>query len=92
MRPVEICVEADGSLNFVHDDRVTGAVAALGDLRIQRASHVEADAAGCWWADLAPVGGPKLGPYPPGQRHQALADEVAWLHRQLRVQPLFPLE
>ena len=33
--------------------------------------------AGDWFADLAPVGGPRLGPY--HLRGEALAAEVAWL-------------
>ena len=52
-------------------------LAALGDLSIRRASHVEPDAEGRWWADLAPVGGPRLGPFP--TRTPALQAEQAWL-------------
>ena len=37
-------------------------LAAFGSIDIRRASHVEPDAAGQWWADLAPVGGSRLGP------------------------------
>jgi hypothetical protein len=33
-------------------------LAALGTLAIRRASHVEPDGQGHWWADLSPVGGP----------------------------------
>jgi hypothetical protein len=53
---------------------------ALGVPRITRASHVEPDAEGKWWADLAPVGGPKLGPF--DRRSQALEAEHAWLETQ----------
>jgi hypothetical protein len=49
----------------------------LGTLTITRASHVEPDAHGQWWADLAPVGGPRRGPF--RQRSQALAAERIWL-------------
>jgi hypothetical protein len=52
-------------------------LAVLGDLSIHRASHVEPDEQGQWWADLAPVDGPRLGPYP--CRSQALDAEVDWL-------------
>ena len=51
----------------------------FGDLAIRRASHVEPDAAGRWWADLAPVGGPRLGPF--DRRSEALAAELRWLER-----------
>ena len=50
---------------------------ALGRPAITRASQVEPDGAGRWHADLRPVGGPVLGPYP--LRSQALEAEVAWL-------------
>ena len=52
-------------------------LAALGSPVITRASHVEPDQDGLWWADLSPVGGPSLGPY--RHRSQALAAEVEWL-------------
>ena len=35
----------------------------LGKLQITRASHVEPDLDGNWWADMGPVGGPVLGPF-----------------------------
>jgi hypothetical protein len=45
--------------------------------QVKRASHVEPTDSGQWTADMSPVGGPVLGPYP--LRAQALAAEVAWL-------------
>ena len=51
----------------------------LGTVAVRRASHVEPDAAGRWWADLGPVGGPTLGPF--GRRSEALAAELTWLGR-----------
>jgi hypothetical protein len=50
-------------------------LAALGVMRIERASHVEPDAEGRWWAEV--IDGPKLGPF--ALRSEALAAEVAWL-------------
>ena len=50
---------------------------ALGQARIARASHVEPDAQGRWWADLAPVHGPRLGAF--ALRSQALEAEKQWL-------------
>ncbi len=50
---------------------------ALGDVAIRRASHVEPDSLGRWWADLAPVGGPVLGPF--DLRSKALEAEAEWL-------------
>ena len=54
---------------------------ALGELSIRRASHVEPDDLGQWWADLAPVKGPLLGPF--RRRSQALDAERLWLERHL---------
>ena len=49
---------------------------ALGKLQITRASHVEPDSDGYWWADIGPVGGPVLGHF--GTRGEALqAERVA---------------
>ena len=51
----------------------------LGSLQIRRASHVEPDADGRWFAELSPVNGPRLGPFQ--FRSDALAAEVAWLNQ-----------
>ena len=51
-------------------------LSALGPCSIRRASHVEPDGHGRWWADLGPAGGPLLGPFE--RRGQALAAEEAW--------------
>ena len=45
--------------------------------KITRASHVEPDAEGCWWADRGPVDGPGMRPY--GRRSEALGAEREWL-------------
>ena len=54
-------------------------LSSLGSLQIERASHVEPDAAGRWFVDLSPVGGPVLGPY--ATRSFALEVEAEWLVR-----------
>lgn len=53
----------------------------LGEMNIARASHVEPDDKGQWWADMSPVAGPKLGPFT--LRSQALAAEIDWLNDHL---------
>lgn len=53
----------------------------LGESQIRRVSLVEADAQGSWWADMAPVDGPRLGPF--SRRGQALDAERAWLDHWL---------
>jgi len=72
---MELVIAPGGTIRCIYDEAVD--LAALGTLDIRRASTVEPDAAGEWWADMAPVGGPKLGPF--HRRSLALAAEVAWL-------------
>jgi hypothetical protein len=52
----------------------------LGEVSIRRASRVEPQGDG-WYADLAPVHGPRLGPFP--VRSQALRAETEWLEGRL---------
>ena len=54
---------------------------SLGPLRIARASRIEPDGQGNWWADLSPVAGPVLGPF--GLRSEAFAAERDWLDDNL---------
>ena len=54
---------------------------SLGALRIARASRIEPDDQGNWWADLSPAAGPVLGPF--GLRSEALAAERDWLDDNL---------
>ncbi len=70
-----LLIDPRGSVRCLYAEAID--LAALGVLRIQRASHVEPDAQGIWWADLAPSSGPKLGPFP--KRSAALHAERNWL-------------
>jgi hypothetical protein len=72
---MQLVVDPDGRIRTVYDERFD--LARLGPLVIRRASHVEPDSCGCWHADLAPVGGPVLGPF--DRRSEALEAEQAWL-------------
>jgi len=56
----------------------------MGTLHIRRASHLEPDGQGQWWADLSPVSGPILGPFV--LRSEALAAERDWLEMHLTSQ------
>jgi hypothetical protein len=72
---MDLIVDPRGRIYCVYDEAID--LAALGSLSISRASHVEPDASGRWAADLAPVGGPVLGPF--ALRSEALAAERTWL-------------
>ena len=49
----------------------------LGKALVQRASNVEPDHLGLWWADLFLSNGPKIGPF--ARRSDAIAAEIRWL-------------
>ena len=72
---MHLIIEKDGRIRGIYGEEI--ALDALGPTRITRASHVEPDHEGRWLADLAPVGGPVLGPFE--RRSEALDAEVAWL-------------
>ena len=54
---------------------------SLGELSIARASRIEPDELGNWWADLSQAAGPVLGPF--GLRSEALGAELDWLSDHL---------
>jgi hypothetical protein len=72
---MELYVAADGSAQCLYGDEIS--LAGIGALTIRRASHVDPDDHGQWWADLSPSAGPKLGPFV--TRSAALAAECDWL-------------
>lgn len=83
---MEILIRPGGGCRYVYDETLD--LGALGRPVIRRASHVEPDDAGVWWADLRPVDGPVLGPF--GRRSEALEAEAAWLGEHLDVLPWPP--
>jgi hypothetical protein len=76
---MELVVDAGGGVRCIYDESLD--LRALGKLQITRASHVEPDTEGCWFADMGPIGGPVLGPF--GNRSEALAAERGWLAPEL---------
>jgi hypothetical protein len=72
---VILVVGPEGEVRCLYGERID--LASFGSLSITRASHVEPDDQGKWWAELSPVGGPRLGPF--ARRSQALAAEQQWL-------------
>lgn len=72
---MQLIVEAGGQVRCVYGEEID--LHALGDLSIDRGSHVEPTPDGKWTADLSPVKGPRLGPF--RCRSEALAAEQNWL-------------
>ncbi|MFL5329193.1 MAG: hypothetical protein ACJ8C4_09775 [Gemmataceae bacterium] len=72
---MQLVIDRSGVVHAVYDEIID--LARLGSLTIRRASHVEPDARGNWFADLSPVDGPKLGPF--SHRTAALKAERDWL-------------
>ncbi len=72
---MELVISPHGQVRCLYSEAIE--LAALGALTIQRASHVEPDANGHWFADLSPSNGPLLGPFE--CRSDALQAEALWL-------------
>ena len=76
---MELFIGPTGTVRAVYGEQID--LNSLGTATISRASHVEPDDAGRWWADLSPVGGPRLGPF--HRRSGALRAESDWLNSSL---------
>ncbi len=72
-----ISVSEGGEVRFLWNDDLAPLL-ELGEGRIVRASHVEPEGPG-WSADLSPVEGPILGPFP--LRQGAIDAERNWLEK-----------
>ena len=72
---MELVVDAGGDVRCVDGEELD--LREIGKLQITRASRVEPDRDGFWWADLGPVDGPVLGPF--RNRTEALVAERGWL-------------
>ena len=76
---LDLVVSLDGAVSCIYDELLD--LRQIGTLSITRASHVEPDAEGYWWADMGPVEGPVLGPF--RNRTEALAAERGWLNQRM---------
>jgi hypothetical protein len=76
---MELVVDAGGSVRCIYGEEVD--LREIGKLQITRASQVEPDAEGYWWADMGPVDGPMLGPF--RSRSEALGAERGWLAERI---------
>jgi len=72
---MQLVIAPGGAVRAIYSEEIN--LNVLGSPAIARASHVEPDQQGRWWADLSPVSGPQLGPF--SHRSEALAAEQAWL-------------
>jgi len=83
---MELVIGVDGIARCIYGEELD--LREIGRLQITRASHVEPDAEGYWFADMGPSGGPVLGPY--GSKSDALEAEREWLISERQVQLLCP--
>jgi hypothetical protein len=74
---MQLIVDLHGRVSCLYSESTD--LAKLGVIAIRRASHVETDGDGQWWADLSPIDGPSLGPF--AARSQALNIEAAWIEQ-----------
>ncbi|MCM2370387.1 hypothetical protein [Aporhodopirellula aestuarii] len=74
---LDIIIGKGGTARMVYHEAFDAR--CLGHPTIRRGSEVEPTADGRWTADLARVGGPRLGPFT--LRSQAITAEVDWLRR-----------
>lgn len=80
---MELVIDVVGDIRCIYSEDVD--LTKLGKATIQRASHVEPTTDGGWTADMAPMGGPVLGPFQ--HRSAALEAEVFWLSNRLLQNP-----
>ena len=81
---MELVVDAGGDVRCIYAEALD--LREIGKLQITRASHVEPDAEGYWWADMGPSSGPVLGPF--RSRTEALEVEREWLAARLQPVPI----
>ena len=72
---MDLFVAPNGGVTAIYAEDID--LRSLGTPTITRASHVEPDESGLWFAEM--VDGPALGPFL--KRSEALAAEIDWLTR-----------
>jgi hypothetical protein len=80
---MQLLISPDGTIRCIYAETID--LAQIGRASISRGSHVEPDQDGRWFADLALVGGPRLGPF--ARRSDAVNAEVEWLHTHWLLPP-----
>jgi len=74
---MQLIIGTSGIVRCIYSEAID--LHGFGSPVIARASHVEPDSEGRWFANLTPVYGPTLGPFT--LRSEALAAEQAWLEQ-----------
>jgi hypothetical protein len=72
---MDLVVTPAGTVRAIYGELLE--LTVFGPVVIRRASRVEPDTQGLWWADLRPVAGPVVGPF--AVRSEALDAEINWL-------------
>ena len=72
---MNLVITSDGAVRCIYNESID--LNTLGRPVIARGSHIEPDENGCWYADMSPVDGPKLGPF--DRRSDGLVAERQWL-------------
>lgn len=75
-----ISVDTNGNMTAIYDDELTD-LFEEGTVKIRRASNVEPDEKGQWWAEMLDGTGTRLGPFT--KRQDALDEEKKYLERTL---------
>lgn len=70
---MDLFIRPDGQVATLYDELLD--LSSLGLMHISRASHVEPDLTGRWFAQI--INGPTLGPF--SRRSEALDAEQRWL-------------
>lgn len=79
MKSMKIVIRTSGKVEAIYSDALRPVLEGMGaQYSVRRASHVE-PLGTKWTADLAPVGGPVLGPF--DLHAEAIAAEIAWIDR-----------
>ena len=76
---MDLCISPNGAVTAIYGEVID--LQTLGHTTITRASHVEPDEQGRWFAQI--VDGPNLGPV--AKRSEAVAAEIAWLTANRRL-------
>ncbi len=74
---INVLIRPDGSVVMIYQEHLS--LTALGPGKVKRASEVNPDGEGKWWAQI--YRGPKLGPF--AKRSEAVAAEIRYLEEHL---------